>query len=117
MVRLSIPGGGTAHAEIDIGGSRLMMADENPAFGNKSPETVGGSPAAFMFYVNDVDAAFQRAVDAGATVKRPLENQFYGDRVGTLVDPFGFQWSIGTHIEDVNGQEMQRRMEKMFSAG
>ena len=115
-LRLSTPDGRVAHAEIEIGDSRVMLADENPAYGNKSPETLGGSPTAFMFYVEDVDAAFEQALKAGATVKRPVTDQFYGDRVGTLVDPFGYQWSIGMHVEDVSAEEMQQRMEKMFTS-
>ncbi len=116
MLRLSMPDGGVAHAEIQIGDSRVMLADEMPAYGNKSAETIGGSPVSFLFYVEDVDSAFERALKEGATVKRPVENQFYGDRVGTLIDPFGIQWSIGTHKEDIPPHEMQQRMEKMFSA-
>ncbi len=115
IMRLNTPEGGVAHAEIQIGDSRVMMADEMPAYGNKSAQTLGGSPASFLYYVDDVDTAFERAVKAGATVKRPVEDQFYGDRVGTLIDPFGIQWSIGTHKEEVAADEMQRRMEKMFS--
>jgi PhnB protein len=115
IMRLSTPGGGVAHAEIQIGDSRVMMADENPAYGNKSAETLGGSPASFMFYVENVDAAFDQAVKAGGVVKRPVEDQFYGDRVGTLTDPFGYQWSIGTHKEDLTAQKVQQRMEKMFA--
>lgn len=92
-----------------------MMADENPQFGNKSPETLRGSPTAYMFYVENVDEAFDRAVKAGATVKRPVADQFYGDRVGTVTDPFGYQWSIGTHKQDMTLQEMQKKMEAMYS--
>lgn len=115
VMRLTTPDGGVAHAEVRIGNSRLMMADENPQWGNKSPATLGGSPASYMFYVEDVDEAFDRAVKAGATVKRPVEDQFYGDRVGTVTDPFGYQWSIGTHKQDMTIQEMQKNMEAMFS--
>lgn len=115
IFRLSMPAGGVAHAEVEIGDSRVILADEMPAYGNKSAETLGGSPVSFLFYVEDVDAAFERAVKAGAMVKRPVEDQFYGDRVGTVIDPFGIQWSIGTHKEEVSKEEMQRRMEKMFS--
>ncbi len=115
ILRLNMLNGGVAHAEIEIGDSRVMLADEMPAYGNKSAEALGGSPVSFLFYVEDVDAAFERAVKAGATVKRPVEDQFYGDRVGTVIDPFGIQWSIGTHKEEVTQKEMQQRMEKMFS--
>ena len=116
IMRLSMPGGGVAHAEIAIGNSRLMMADENPSYGNKSPQSLGGSPAAYMFYVDNVDEAFARAIEAGATVKRPVADQFYGDRTGTLMDPFGYQWSIGTHVRDVSMEEMQQAMKQMFAS-
>jgi PhnB protein len=116
VMRLSTPEGGVAHAEIQIGNSRLMMADESPVYGNKSPETLGGSPSAYLIYVEDVDSVFERAVQAGAKVKRPVADQFYGDRVGTVIDPFGYQWSIGTHKEEVSIPEMQKRMEKMFAS-
>jgi PhnB protein len=115
-MRLKTSGGGVAHAEIQIGDSRLMMADENPTYGNKSPQTLGGSPTSYMLYVEDADASFERAVKAGATVKRPVEDQFYGDRTGTVADPFGYQWSIGTHKQDLTAEEVQRNMEKMFGA-
>jgi PhnB protein len=116
IMRLPTPDGGVAHAEISIGNSRIMMSDEMPAYGNKSPETLGGSPVALAVYVEDVDSAFDQAVKAGATAKRPVEDQFYGDRAGTLLDPFGYQWSLMTHKEDVSMEEMQNRMKKMFAA-
>jgi PhnB protein len=116
LFRLTTPNGGVAHAEIQVGTARIMMADENPTYGNKSPETLSGSPVQFMLYVEDADKAFDKAVTAGATVKRPVSNEFYGDRVGTVVDPFGYQWSIGAHVEDVAPDEMKRRMEKLYSA-
>jgi PhnB protein len=90
-----------------------MMAHEMPAYGNKSPESLGGSPIALAIYVEDVDSAFDKAVKAGATVKRPVADQFYGDRAGTLLDPFGYQWSLMTHKEDVSLEEIQQRMQKM----
>lgn len=114
IMRLSSPDGGVGHAEIQVGDSHIMMADESPAFGNKGVETFGGSPASFMFYVENADAAFDQTVKAGATVKRPMADQFYGDRVGTLADPFGYQWSIGTHKEDLTTQEVQTRMNQMM---
>ncbi len=115
ILRLPTPDGGVAHAEIEIGNSRVMMADEMPAYGNKSPQSLGGSPISLAVYVEDVDSAFDKAVKAGATVKRPVEDQFYGDRAGTLIDPFGYQWSLMTHKEEVSLDEMQRRMQKMYS--
>jgi PhnB protein len=115
ILRLPLPNNGVAHAEIQIGNSRVMMADEMPAYGNKSPESLGGSPIALAIYVEDVDSAFDKAVMAGATVKRPVADQFYGDRAGTLLDPFGYQWSLMTHKEDVSLEEIQQRMQKMSS--
>ena len=87
-----------------------MLSDEMPWAGNKTPETLGGSPVSFMLYVPDVDTAFSHAIEAGATVVRPVSDQFYGDRTGTVRDPFGYQWLLGTHVEDVSLEEMQRRM-------
>jgi len=114
VMKLTTPDGKYAHAEVKIGDAHVMMAEENPDWGNTSPRTLGGSPVSFMIYVPDVDAAFARAIAAGAVQVRPVEDQFYGDRTGTLKDPFGFQWSLGTHIEDVSEAEGQRRMEAMF---
>lgn len=98
------------HAEIRIGDSHVMLADENPADGFVGPETLGGAGASLMLYVEDVDTTFARAITAGATSRRPVADQFYGDRVGTLDDPFGHVWSIATHIEDVSIDEAKRRM-------
>ena len=114
--RLLMPNGQIGHAEIEIEGSLLMMADENLEWGNKSPETLGGSSMSFGLYVKDADSAFQRAVDAGARVEMPLEDALYGDRIGSVMDPFGYKWMIGTHKEDVDFEEMQKRFDKMFSA-
>ncbi len=114
ILRMPMPDGGVAHAEIEIGDSRVMMADEMPAYGNKSAETLGGSPISLAIYLEDVDSAFDKAVKAGAAVTRPVEDQFYGDRAGTLTDPFGYQWTLMTHKEDVSPEEMQSRMQKMF---
>jgi PhnB protein len=113
-LRLDGPDGKVAHAEIRIAGDHIMMSEENIEMGHKSPQTLGGSPVHLMFYVPDVDAAFKRAVDAGGIVHRPLQDQFYGDRSGTLVDPFGIMWTIATHIEDVPQDEIDRRMAKMM---
>ena len=114
VLKLTMPDGKYAHAEIKIGDCHLMMAEESAEWGNTSPQTLGGSPVSFMIYVPDVDAAFARAIAAGCTQVRPVEDQFYGDRTGTLKDPFGYQWSLGTHIEEVSEAEAQRRMEAMF---
>jgi PhnB protein len=97
------------HAEIKIGDSVVMLADEFPDMGYVGPQAIGGSPVSMMIYVKDVDQVFARAIAAGAKERRPVNNEFYGDRVGTLVDPFGHVWSIATHVEDVSRDEMERR--------
>jgi len=99
-----------AHAEIVIGNSIVMLADESPQMGNLSPQTLKGSPVGILMYVEDVDTAFKRAVAAGATIKEPLEDKFYGERAGSLVDPFGHRWTLMMHIEDVTSEEVQKRM-------
>lgn len=104
-------GGKIGHAEIRIGDSMLMLSDEWPDMGALGPKTRGGATSTFVIYVEDADASFDRAVKAGATVDRPVENQAWGDRMGTVVDPFGHKWTLGTHIEDVSPDEMQKRME------
>src|SRR5215468_10855697 len=97
------------HAEIKIGDSPIMLADEQPAM-YRGPQSLGGTPVSLMLYVDDVDKVFPRAVEAGAKVVKPVQDQFYGDRSGTLTDPFGHQWTIATHVEDVPPAEMERRM-------
>jgi PhnB protein len=116
-MQLDMPDGSIAHAEMRIGDSMVMMSEENEAWGTKGPLTLGGSAMFLMIYVPDVDAAFARAIAAGATEVRPVADQFYGDRSGTLKDPFGHQWTLATHIEDVSAEEGQRRMEAEFSQG
>jgi PhnB protein len=113
-LRLLMPDGLIAHAEITIEGSVLMMADENIEWGNKSPQTIGGNPLTLGLYVENVDQAFDKAIKAGATVIMPVKDEFYGDRVGQVMDPFGYKWMLTTHIEDVSNEEMQIRMDKMF---
>jgi PhnB protein len=115
VMRFDAPNGKVAHAEVKIGDSHVMLADESPEFAG--PQTLGGAGVSLMLYVKDVDATFAQAVAAGATVRRPVADQFYGDRVGTLVDPFGHVWSIGTHREDVSVEEMQRRMKALPQNG
>jgi PhnB protein len=115
LMRLSAPGGSIGHAEIEIGDSRVMLADENPAVGAKAPATFGGSPISLHLYVEDVDATISQAAGAGATVKSQPENKFYGDRTGSVVDPFGHIWHIATHVEDVTVEEIERRMAAMFT--
>jgi PhnB protein len=111
LMRLPGPDGTLGHAEIKIGNALVMLADENPDYGNLSPKTLGGSAVRLHMYVEDVDAFFERAVAAGAKVLIPVADQFYGDRSGRLEDPFGHVWLFSTHIEDVSPEEMQRRME------
>lgn len=111
VMRMPMPDGNIAHAEIRIGDSVVMMSEENPMWGTKSPQTLGGSACSLMFYVDDVDAVFAQAIAAGATEKMAVTNHFYGDRSGSLVDPFGHEWMISTHVEDVPPEEMQKRME------
>ena len=104
------------HAEIRIGDSMIMLSDEWPDFGKLGPKARGGATSSLLIYTEDVDAAYERAIAAGATAERPPEDQFWGDRMGSLVDPFGHSWSLATHIEDVPEEEMRRRMEA-FSNG
>ncbi|MES2763525.1 MAG: VOC family protein [Bacteroidota bacterium] len=105
------------HAELKIGDSILMVAEEMPQWGNKGPETLGGSPMCVCLYVDDVDTVFKRALDAGAKVDGEMEvkDQFYGDRSGNLIDPFGHKWVIATHIEDLSWEEMQKRSDEMMA--
>jgi len=112
-MRLDGPAGAIMHAEIQIGDSPIMLADEFPQMNALSPPPVGGTPVSILLYVENVDAMFQRAVEAGATIERPVQNQFYGDRSGTLLDPFGHRWTIATRVEDVSQDEMKRRMAAM----
>jgi PhnB protein len=115
LFRMSGPDGKSiGHAQVAIGDSILMLADEFPHW-SKSPQTLNGTPVSLMVYVEDVDAAFKRAVEAGATVKLPVENKFYGDRSGCLVDPFGHLWTLSSHIEDVPPEEMGRRMAEFWA--
>lgn len=109
MYRIPNADGTIGHAEIKIGDSILMLADENPQIGALSPQSLKGTSFSFVLYVEDADATFKRAIGAGATEKRPLENKFYGDRTGMIADPFGHEWSISTHVEDVSPEEMDKR--------
>ena len=102
--------GKIGHAELKIGDSPIMLADEFPQMGYRSPKSLGGTPVSLMIYVPDVDTVYKQAIDAGATEVKPLTDQFYGDRSGTLTDPFGHVWTIATHKEDVTMEEMNRRM-------
>jgi PhnB protein len=109
MFRMAGPDGRIGHAEIRVGDSQIMLADEHPEMNARSPRTIGGSPVSFMLYVEDVDGIVAQALAAGATLKRPIANQFYGDRTGGVEDPFGHNWYIATHVEDVAPEELQRR--------
>lgn len=115
-VRMPGTNGKIGHAEIKIGDSTVMLADESEPMKAYGPKHYGGVCASFMVYVSDVDSVFQQAIDAGATLKRPLADQFYGDRTGGIEDPFGHQWYLATHIKDVSAEEMKQAMEQMAGA-
>ncbi len=115
LFRMEGPGGSIGHAEIKIGDSPIMLADESPEMGARSPEAYGGSAVGIMLYVPDVDATVKRAVEAGAKLDRAVENKFYGDRMGSIKDPFGHTWYISTHVEDIPPEEMKRRAEAMMA--
>lgn len=116
LFRFPAPDGKVGHAEIKIGDSPIMLADEYPTMGYHSPQSIGGSPVSLMIYVEDVDTVFGRAVETGATVKEAVQDKFYGDRIGSVVDPFGHVWHIATHKEDVSMEEMERRAKAHGSA-
>jgi len=115
--RITMPDGTIGHAEIEIGGSRILLADENEQWGNLSPQTLGGTPTGLCLYVENVDEVYARAVKEGAKPYGEMEvkDQFHGDRTGTLLDPFGHKWTIVTHIEDMSFEELQRRTDAMFA--
>ena len=117
-VRMNGPGGTVAHAELKIGNSHIMVADENPSMGqgHTSAATIGASPVSLYVYLPDVDTVVKRATTEGAKLLKPVEDQFYGDRSGFIQDPFGHLWGIATHVEDVSPQEMKERMKKMMPA-
>ncbi len=116
-LRLEEPGGRIGHAEIQIGGARIMLADEYPEHGILGPQSLGGTSVGLHLTVPDVDAVAERAVAAGAKLTRPLQDQFYGERTCKLEDPFGHVWHVVTHKEDVSREEMQRRYEAMMAGG
>ena len=111
ILRMADPQGRVGHAEIKIGDSVIMLADEHPSMGYRGPRSLGGSSVSILLYLGDVDRVFERAVRAGARALRPVTDQFYGDRSGTLEDPFGHVWTVATHVEDVPPEEMKRRAE------
>lgn len=112
VARMPMPDGTVMHAELKIGDSHVMLTDENPQWGHKGPQTLGATTVSLVLYLENVDARFKQALDAGAKELRPLQNQFWGDRMGTLTDPFGHIWSLASHVEDVTPAEMQRRGEE-----
>jgi PhnB protein len=116
-MRMDAPGGRIGHAEVEIGDSVVMLADENPEMNARGPKAFGGSPVSLMVYVEDVDGVFERALEAGAKELRPVENQFYGDRLGAFEDPFGHEWNVASHVEDVPPEEMEKRAAEAAQAG
>ena len=116
LMRFPAPNGRVGHAEIKVGDSHVMMADEHPEMGFRSPNSTGNTPVSLLIYTDDCDKMFNAAVAAGAKTLKPMADQFYGDRMGTLQDPFGHVWTIGTHIEDVSLDEVKRRMSELQPA-
>jgi PhnB protein len=118
VVRMNGPNGTVGHAELQIGDSRIMLADENPSMGqgHASASTIGASPVSLYLYVPDVDKIFKHATAEGAKVLKPVQDQFYGDRSGFIEDPFGHLWGLATHVEDVSPSEMKERMKKLMPA-
>jgi PhnB protein len=114
-MRMPGPDGKIGHAELELGDSLIMLADEFPDMGHLGPKALGGTPVTISVYVEDVDDVFQRALNEGAKELRPVENQFYGDRSGQFEDPFGHRWSVATHVEDVPPQEMEKRVAEAMS--
>lgn len=117
LFRMEGPDGRVGHAEVKIGDSHVMLADEHPEINARGPQAFGGSPVSLMLYVEDVDATVGRAVEAGATLTKPVADQFYGDRTGGLTDPFGHLWYIATHVEDVPPDELKKRAAAAHGGG
>jgi uncharacterized glyoxalase superfamily protein PhnB len=115
LMRMAGPDGKIGHAELKIGDSIIFINDENPAWGCNSPQTLGGTPSGLYLYVGDVDKSFQRAVDAGAQVKMPVTDMFWGDRMGNLVDPYGHAWTIATHTQDLTQEELEEGEKKFYA--
>jgi PhnB protein len=118
VMRMNGPNGTVGHAELQIGDSRIMLADENPSMGqgHTSAVTIGASPVSLYVYLPDVDSVVKRAAEEGAKILKPVETQFYGDRSGFIQDPFGHLWGVATHVEDVSPETMKERMKKMMPA-
>jgi len=115
-LKLTMPDGSVAHAEMKIGDSHFMLGEENEQWGTKGPKTLGGTPMGLAIYVENCDEVFERAIAAGATVEKPVMDQFYGDRSGSLFDPDGHKWTIGTHKIDMTPAEMQKAMEEWIKS-
>ncbi|MFD3944390.1 VOC family protein [Streptomyces sp. NPDC058579] len=115
-MRMPAPGGTIGHAELEVGDSLLMLADEYPDIDFRSPKALGGTPLTLHLYVEDVDAVFAKALAHGARELKPLTDEFYGDRIGQFEDPFGHRWSVATHVEDVSEEEMTKRAEKAMGS-
>ena len=116
-MRMDAPEGRVGHAELEIGDSVVMLADEHPETNARGPRSTGGTPVSLHMYVDDADSVFDRAVEAGAKALRPVEDRFYGDRLGSFEDPFGHHWHVATHVEDVSPDEMSKRMEEAAPGG
>jgi PhnB protein len=115
LMRMAGPDGKIGHAEIKIGDSIIFLNDENPAWGCSSPQTLGGTPAGLYLYVEDVDKSFQRAVDAGGQTKMPVADMFWGDRLGSFVDPYGHAWTLATHTQDLSLEELKEGEKKFYA--
>jgi PhnB protein len=116
-MRMAGPDGKVGHAELNVGDSVIMLADEHPEMNAVGPKTVGGTPVSIHVYVEDSDRAFERAIEAGAKSLAPMEDKFYGDRSGSFEDPFGHHWNVATHVEDVPEEEMAKRAEEAMASG
>ena len=115
--RMDGPDGKVGHAELEIGDSLVMLADEHPEVDAFGPKSVGGTPVSLHIYVEDADSTFERAIDAGAKQLQPVEDKFYGDRSGSFEDPFGHHWNVATHVEDISPDEMSKRAAEAMSSG
>jgi len=115
VMQMEMPTGKVAHAELKLGEAKIMLADENPQMGAHSPRKFGGTPVSILFYTKNVDNTVKQALDAGAKLMKPVQDMFYGDRSGTVMDPFGHIWTVATHIEDVSQSQMRKRSEALFN--
>jgi|SRR4051794_2582577 PhnB protein len=116
-MRMAGPDDRVGHAELELGSSLIMLADEHPEMGARAPKSVGGTPVSLHVYVDDADGAFERAIEAGAESRSPVEDKFYGDRMGSFEDPFGHHWHVATHVEDVPPEEMDKRAAEAAATG